>query len=144
VTGIALSIALPRSSSTVDGVGARKATARATANKRKRVDEACQWCGRATPEQANAEVAKAITAQIAAAAVPGTKGKALREAAYVDQALAAATAQGKLVSTLTAAQKADLALSPTDPVVLAVSRSAAYPRVILAKATFAGGGSPPS
>ena len=146
VTGIALSVAVSACSSSTPSTASAtsKATARATATAKpsESTKPASGAVGAETPEQANAEVAKAITAQIAAAAVPGTKGKALREAAYVDQALAAATAQGKLVSTLTAAQKADLALSPTDPVVLAVSRSTAYPRVILAKATFAGSGSP--
>jgi hypothetical protein len=98
--------------------------------------------GAETPQQAAAEVAKVLAAQAAAAAKPGTAGKALREAAYVDKALAAATAAGKLIGTLTAEQKADLALSPKDPVVLAVSRTAAYPRVILAKASLAGSGAP--
>jgi len=98
--------------------------------------------GAETAEKAAQEVARLIGAQAAAVAKPGTNGKVEREYAFVGSALAAATAQGKLASILTAEQKADLALSPKDPVVLAVSRSAAYPRVILAKATLAGSGAP--
>ncbi len=98
--------------------------------------------GAETPEKAAAEVARLLKDHAAAAAQPGAAGKGLREGVYVGQALEAATAQGKLVSTLSAEAKADLALSPTDPVVLAVSRTAAYPRVILAKAALAGSGGP--
>lgn len=145
-TGIAVSLALSACSSESPSTASAssKASSRATSTARPTASTKppAGAVGAETPDQANAEVAKAITAQIAAVAQPGSAGKALREAAYVDKALAAATAQGKLVSTLTAVQKADLALSPKDPVVLAVSRTAAYPRVILAKATFAGSGSP--
>jgi hypothetical protein len=146
VTGIALSLGAAACSSEnpATASASSKASARTTATARPTASSKAPSgaVGAETPEAAKAEVATLIAAQNAAAAQPGTKGKALREAAYVGQALAAATAQGKLVSTLTAAQKADLALSAQDPVVLAVSRTAAYPRVILAKTTFAGSGSP--
>lgn len=151
--GLAVSVALGGCSSTAQSTASAtsrmserisstikptiKPTATATATK-----APTAGTGAETPQQAAAEVAKVLAAQAAAAAKPGTSGKTLREAAYVDKALAAATAAGKLVGTLTAEQKADLALSPNDPVILAVSRTTEYPRVILAKATLAGSGAP--
>jgi hypothetical protein len=86
---------------------------------------------------ATAALTKVLTDQAAAAAKPGADGLALRQGVYAAEALTAATARGRLVSTLTADQKADLALNPADAVVLAVSRGTAYPRSIVAKSATA-------
>lgn len=93
--------------------------------------------GAETAAAATAALTKVLTDQAAAAAQPGTEGAALRQGVYAAEALTAATARGRLVSTLTADQRADLALNPADAVVLAVSRGAAYPRFIVAKSSTA-------
>ena len=96
--------------------------------------------GAETPEKAASELARVVGAQAAVVAAPGADGRTARDAVFVDKALVAANAQARLLSTLTAAQKADLPLSPADPVVLAVSQGPAYPRVIIGKASTAATG----
>lgn len=91
--------------------------------------------------------AQAIAAQVIdtaekAAAAPGPQGDPLRTAAFAGDALAAAQADAKLASTMTPDTRASRALTPTKPVVLAVSRGLAYPRSMVVQTTRATSGLP--
>lgn len=91
--------------------------------------------------------AQAIAAQVIgqatkAATSPGAEGDAARKAAFAGDALTAAQADAKLASTRSAADKAALVLTPTAPVVLAISQGPAYPRSMVVKTTRAASGLP--
>ena len=81
------------------------------------------------------------TAQKASAA-PGAEGDTLRDAAYTGDALTAAKADAKLAGTLSQDQKDALALTPSAPVVLAVSNGLSYPRSMVVQTTRAKSGLP--
>ncbi|HRW18583.1 MAG TPA: hypothetical protein P5181_07025 [Dermatophilaceae bacterium] len=98
--------------------------------------------GAETPEAAAQAVAGLLRAQSASAAQLGAAGTTARGMVYAGDALVAANARVRLVSLLTADQKADLALSPDGAVVLGQSRGPAFPRLMVAKAATAKSGNP--
>lgn len=94
------------------------------------------------PEQAAAIAARILTAAVGAVGAGGAEGKAARAAAFSGSALTAANAQNTLLGTLTAAEKDNAVLSDAEPVVVAISQGAAYPRAILVKTTRRASGFP--
>lgn len=95
-----------------------------------------------TPERAK-EIATTLLGQYSAAAlVAGKDGETQRAAVLSGRALDAANARSVLASTLTAEQKADVALKPDSIKVLAISRGPAYPRSVIVTATTAQSSSP--
>lgn len=95
-----------------------------------------------TPERAAAVAASVMTAAVGAIGATGASGRAAREAAFTGSALTAANAQNALLGTLTAAEKDNPVLSDAEPVVLAISQGAAYPRSIVVKTTRRSSGFP--
>lgn len=92
--------------------------------------------------QAQAIAARVIDDAQRAAAATGPEGDALRAAAFTGDALAAAQADAKLASTTTPDSRSSRALTPTRPVVLAVSRGLAYPRSMVVQTTRVKSGLP--
>lgn len=98
--------------------------------------------GAESAEGAAAILGKVLADQPVAITASGAEGPFKRGDVYVGTAFHVAEAQAKLASTMTETERADLALSATKAVVLAVSRGAAYPRTIIAAATKAKSGAP--
>jgi hypothetical protein len=130
------------SASTSTATSSASASATATASDTASAPATTRPAGAETAQAAAGILAKLVADQAAAITATGADGDAKRAAVYSGKALEMAQAQVKLASTLSDADRGDLALSGTGAVVLAVSRGAAYPRTIIAAANKATSATP--
>lgn len=72
----------------------------------------------------------------------GKEGSAARAAAFTGPARSIADAQAKLLSTLSSTELAETARADDEPVVLAVSRGSAYPRLMIVQTSLEESGLP--
>jgi hypothetical protein len=98
--------------------------------------------GAVSSSRAQAIAAQVIDTAEKATATPGAEGDALRDSAFTGDALTAAKADAKLAGTLSQDQKDAVTLTPTPPVVLAVSNGLSYPRSMVVQTTRAKSGLP--
>lgn len=94
------------------------------------------------PARATAIAAQVIGDSTKVAADPGPEAAAARAAVFTGDALTAANAAAKLAPTVSQEAKDAAVLTPTTPVVLAVSRGLGYPRAMIVQTTLAKSGLP--
>lgn len=98
--------------------------------------------GAVEASHAQAVAARVIATAEKAVATPTAAGDAFRAAAFTGDALTAAKADAKLAPTASQATKDAAKLTPSPPVVLAVSRGLTYPRSMVVQTTRAQSGLP--
>ena len=98
--------------------------------------------GAVDASRAQAIAARVVAAAVKADATPTSAGDAARRLVYTGDALAAATADARLMATTDAKTKDARLLSAAPPVVLAVSRGLTYPRTMVVQTTRATSGLP--